>query len=62
VPGKKVPVIAAVQELTGLGLAEAKAIVDYLPSTVLAQQSHPIANAAKERLERPGTLVRLDGL
>ena len=37
--GQKVPVIKAVKEITGLGLGEAKALVDDAPSAILEKVS-----------------------
>ena len=48
---KKVNVIKAVRGLTGLGLKEAKAMVDGAPSTVKEGVSKDDAEAAKKELE-----------
>ena len=56
---KKVNVIKAVRELTGLGLKEAKALVDGAPSTVKEGVSKEEAEAAKKSLEEAGAAVEL---
>ena len=56
---KKVNVIKAVRELTGLGLKEAKALVDGAPSTVKEGVSKEEAEAAKKSLEEAGASVEL---
>ena len=57
--GQKVAVIKAVKELTGLGLGEAKAIVDGAPATVKEKVSKEDAEAAKKALEEAGATVEL---
>ena len=57
--GQKVAVIKAVKELTGLGLGEAKAIVDGAPSPVKEKVSKEDAEAAKKALEEAGATVEL---
>ena len=56
---KKVNVIKAVRELTGLGLKEAKEMVDGAPSTVKEAASKDEAEAAKKKLEEVGASVEL---
>ena len=56
---QKVAVIKAVKELTGLGLGEAKAIVDGVPKTVLEKAKKEDAEAAKKALEEAGATVEL---
>lgn len=56
---QKVAVIKAVKELTGLGLGEAKAIVDGTPSPVKEKVSKDEAEAAKKLLEEAGATVEL---
>ncbi|MEO5499099.1 MAG: 50S ribosomal protein L7/L12, partial [Candidatus Saccharimonadales bacterium] len=56
---QKVAVIKAVKELTGLGLGEAKAIVDGVPSPVKEKVSKEDAEAAKKALEEAGATVEL---
>ncbi len=56
---KKVNVIKAVREITGLGLKEAKGIVDGAPAPVKEGLSKEDAEAAKEKLEAAGASVEL---
>ncbi|MOA33159.1 50S ribosomal protein L7/L12 [compost metagenome] len=56
---KKVNVIKVVRELTGLGLKEAKAVVDSAPSVVKEGASKDEAEAAKKALEEAGAKVEL---
>jgi large subunit ribosomal protein L7/L12 len=56
---KKVNVIKAVRELTGLGLKEAKDLVDGAPSTVKEGVSKAEAEDAKKKLEEAGAAVEL---
>lgn len=56
---QKVAVIKAVKDLTGLGLGEAKAIVDGVPKTVLEKAKTEDAEAAKKALEAAGATVEL---
>ena len=56
---QKVAVIKAVKEITGLGLGEAKAIVDGAPKTVVEKASKDDAEAAKKALEEAGATVEL---
>jgi len=56
---KKVNVIKAVRELTGLGLKEAKALVDGAPGTIKEGASKEEAEAAKKALEEAGAKVEL---
>lgn len=56
---KKVNVIKAVRELTGLGLKEAKEMVDGAPTTVKEGASKDDAEAAKTKLEEAGASVEL---
>ena len=55
----KVAVIKAVKELTGLGLGEAKALVDGAPKTILEKAKTEDAEAAKKQLEDAGATVEL---
>ena len=57
--GSKVAVIKAVKELTGLGLGEAKALVDNVPSAIKEKVSKDDADAAKKQLEEAGATVEL---
>ena len=56
---KKVNVIKVVRELTGLGLKEAKDLVDGAPSTVKEAANKADAAAAKAKLEEAGATVEL---
>jgi len=56
---KKIQVIKEVRAMTSLGLKEAKAVVDGLPSTVLEAVSKEEANAAKEKIEAVGGSVEI---
>lgn len=54
---QKVAVIKAVKELTGLGLGEAKGLVDNAPSPIKEKVSKDEADAAKKALEEAGATV-----
>ena len=56
---QKVQVIKAVRELTGLGLKEAKDLVDGAPKTVKEAAPKADAEAAKKKLEEAGAKVEL---
>jgi large subunit ribosomal protein L7/L12 len=56
---QKVAVIKAVKDITGLGLGEAKAIVDSAPTPVLEKASKEDADNAKKALEEAGATVEL---
>lgn len=56
---QKVAVIKAVKDVTGLGLGEAKAIVDSAPKPVLEKAKKEDAEAAKKALEDAGATVEL---
>lgn len=56
---QKVAVIKAVKEITGLGLGEAKALVDDAPSAIKEKVSKDDAEAAKKQLEEAGATVEL---
>ena len=56
---KKVNVIKAVRELTGLGLKEAKGLVDGAPSPIKEGVSKEDAEAAKAKLEEAGAVVEV---
>ena len=53
----KIPVIKVVRELTGLGLKEAKDVVDGAPSNIKENVAKDEANAAKAKLEDAGAKV-----
>ena len=52
--GKKIQVIKVVRELTGLGLKEAKDLVDAAPKAILEKATKEAAEAAKTKLEDAG--------
>jgi len=56
---QKVAVIKAVKEITGLGLGEAKALVDNVPSVIKEKATKDEAEAAKKLLEEAGATVEL---
>ena len=56
---QKVAVIKAVKDITGLGLGEAKAVVDGAPKPVLEKAKKEDAEAAKKALEEAGATVEL---
>ena len=56
---KKVNVIKAVRAITGLGLKEAKELVDGAPSTIKEAVSKDDAEAAKKQLEEAGASAEL---
>jgi large subunit ribosomal protein L7/L12 len=55
----KIPVIKAIREITGLGLKEAKALVDGAPTTVKEGVSKDDAEKIKETLVGAGATVEL---
>lgn len=59
VGGEKIKVIKAVREITGLGLKEAKALVDGAPSNVKEGVEKAEAEAIKGQLEEVGAKVEL---
>ena len=56
---KKINVIKAVREATGLGLKEAKALVDGAPAAVKENIAKADADALKAKLEEAGASVEL---
>jgi large subunit ribosomal protein L7/L12 len=56
---QKVAIIKAVKDITGLGLGEAKALVDGAPKTILEKAKKEDAEAAKKTLEDAGATVEL---
>lgn len=56
---KKIQVIKVVRQLTGLGLKEAKELVDGAPSTVKESAPKEEAQRIKEQLEAEGATVEL---
>ncbi len=57
--GKKIQVIKVVREITGLGLKEAKDLVDGAPQTVKAGVSKDDAATMKAKLENEGATVEI---
>ncbi len=59
-PGqKKIQVIKAVKEATGIGLKEAKALVDELPKPIKEKVSKEEAEELKEKIEEVGGEVEI---
>jgi ribosomal protein L7/L12 len=58
--GNKVSVIKAVRDLTGLGLTEAKKLVDDAPSVIKANVNRADAIAARQALQDSGAVVALN--
>ena len=56
---KKIQVIKVVREITGLGLKEAKALVDEAPGTVQEKVNKEEAEATKAKIEEAGGSVEL---
>lgn len=56
---QKVAVIKAVKDITGLGLGEAKALVDGAPKTIVEKAAKEDAENAKKALEDAGATVEL---
>ncbi len=57
--GEKIKVIKAVREATGLGLKEAKALVDSAPANVKESIEKAEAEELKAKLEEVGAVVEL---
>ena len=57
--GKKIQVIKVVRELTGLGLKEAKDVVEAAPKAILEKANKETAEKAKTKLEAEGAKVTL---
>lgn len=60
VGGKKIEVIKVVRAVTGLGLKEAKAVVDGAPGKVKEGVPKEEAESIKTKLEEAGATVKLD--
>jgi large subunit ribosomal protein L7/L12 len=58
-PAKKIPVIKVVRELTSLGLAEAKKLVEEAPKSVKEGVPKDEADVMKKKLEDSGGKVEL---
>ena len=59
VGASKVGVIKVVRALTGLGLVDAKKLVDNLPSAIKENVSEEVAKEVKEKLEAAGATVEV---
>lgn len=59
VGGTKVAVIKAVREITGLGLVDAKGLVDKVPAVIKEKVSADEAKTIKEKLEAAGATVEV---
>ena len=59
VGAEKIKVIKVVREITGLGLAEAKAVVDGAPKAIKEAVSKDDAEAIKAKLEEVGAKVEI---
>lgn len=57
--GEKIKVIKAVREATGLGLKEAKEMVDGAPKTIKENVAKDEAEELKKKLEEAGAVVEL---
>lgn len=57
--GNKIAVIKVVREITGLGLSEAKALVDGAPSTVKEAMPKDAAEEAVKKLQEAGATAEL---
>ena len=57
---KKIPVIKEVRAITGLGLKEAKEIVDNAPKPIKEGCSKEEAEELKEKLEAAGAKIKVD--
>ena len=57
--GRKIQVIKVVRELTGLGLKEAKDLVEAAPKPILEKANKETAEKAKTKLEGEGAKVTL---
>ena len=57
--GNKIAVIKVVREITGLGLSEAKALVDGPPSTVKEAMPKDAAEEAMKKLQEAGATAEL---
>ncbi len=59
VGANKINVIKAIREITSLGLVEAKALVDKVPSTIKEAQPKELADQIAEKLKAAGATVEL---
>ena len=58
---QKIQVIKEVRAITGLGLKEAKALVDSFPAPIKEGVAEDEANAVREKLEGVGAVVEVKG-
>ncbi|MCH9621564.1 MAG: 50S ribosomal protein L7/L12 [Chlamydiia bacterium] len=58
---KKIAAIKAVREITGLGLKEAKELVEGAPKTLKESASKAEADDAKKKLEEAGSVAEIKG-
>ena len=56
---KKIAVIKVVREITGLGLKEAKALVDAVPTAIKEKVSPEEAEELKAKLEEAGAVIEV---
>ncbi len=59
VGAKKIDVIRVIRDITGLGLAESKAMADNAPSTIKENVSKEAANEMVEKFKAAGAVVEL---
>ena len=59
---QKIPVIKEVRSITGLGLKEAKAVVDASPKAIKEGVDQAEADSIKEKLEAVGATVEIQGV
>ena len=57
--GNKIQVIKVVREITGLGLKEAKDLMEAAPTTVIGGISRADAEEAKKKLEEAGAIINI---
>ena len=58
-PGQKIPTIKALRDITGLGLSEAKALLDKVPSVLKENVPTEQAKEIAEKLKAVGATVEL---
>lgn len=59
VGAKKIEVIKAIREITGLGLIEAKALTEKVPSVIKEAQPKDLANQIAQKLKDAGATIEL---
>ena len=57
---KKIPILKVVRTLTGLGLKEAKQLVESAPKEIQSGISKDIAEESKKQLEEVGAIISLN--